>query len=124
MSSKKPNTQLDPSTKNFLESEDFKSSANYGVTPDVLNYKKLFGLTLAGIILVVGLVYFSMVLFDYYAFKASQDAAINAVFYEIEELRAKDASELTTFGVINDEEGIFRIPVDSAMTLVLEKYKN
>mgnify|MGYP006309697587 FL=1 len=35
-----------------------------------------------------------------------------------------DSSELTsTYGVVNEEEGIYRIPVDEAMKLTVEKYR-
>jgi hypothetical protein len=45
------------------------------------------------------------------------------VFYNIEELRAMDKEILSTFEVIDTENGVYRVPVDSAITLVLEDYK-
>jgi hypothetical protein len=91
--------------ENFIQDKEHNYSLNYGVTPDKLNNKKLFGLFLAGIILVSAMVYFSMVLYDYYAFTTSQSAAESAVFYEIEDLRAQDAEQLSTFGVVDGENG-------------------
>jgi hypothetical protein len=117
------NSGKDENKDDILNRDDVKNSISYGVTPDDLDYKKLFGLTFVGIILVVVLVIFAKVLFDYYAFTSSQEAAKNAVFYDIEELRARDNKLLSTFEVIDSEKGVFRVPVDSAITLVLEDYK-
>lgn len=117
------NSGVDENKDDILNTDYVKNSINYGVTPDDLDYKKLFGLTAIGIIIIVALVIFAKVLFDYYAFTSSQEAATNAVFYNIEELRAKDNELLTTFEVIDAENGVFRVPVDSAITLVLEDYK-
>lgn len=117
------NSGVDENKDDILNTDYVKNSINYGVTPDDLDYKKLFGLTFVGIILIVVLVIFAMVLFDYYAFNSSQEAAKNAVFYNIEELRAMDKEILSTFEVIDTENGVYRVPVDSAITLVLEDYK-
>jgi hypothetical protein len=125
MSSKDSNISKKGSDlENFIQDKENNYSLNYGVTPDKLNNKKLFGLFLAGIILVVVLVYISMTLFNYYAFTSSQAAAESAVFYEIEDLKAQDKQLLTTFGVIDEESGLFRVPVDTAITLILEDYTN
>lgn len=117
------NSGVDENKDDILNTDYVKNSINYGVTPDDLDYKKLFGLTFVGIILIVVLVIFAVVLFDYYAFNSSQEAAKNAVFYNIEELRAMDKEILSTFEVIDTENGVYRVPVDSAITLVLEDYK-
>lgn len=110
--------------KDFLADKDNKGSVEYGVMPDKLDYRKLFGLFFAGILLVVVLIYFAMVLFSYYTFKATQAKAESAVFYELEDIRSRDHEMLTTFGVVDEENNVFRIPVDSAITLVVEEYNN
>lgn len=125
MSSKDSNISKKGSDlEKFLQNEEHKSSADYGVTPDKLDNKKLFLLFIAGIILVTLMVYFSMTLFNYYAFTTSQAAAESAVFYEIEDLKAQDKELLTTYGVVDEENGVFRVPVDTAITLILEDYSN
>jgi hypothetical protein len=125
MSSKDSNISKKGSDlENFLQDKEHKYSADYGVTPDKLNDKKLFLLFTGGIILVALMVYFSMTLFNYYAFTTSQAAAESAVFYEIEDLKSQDNELLTTFGVVDSENGVFRVPVDTAITLILEDYSN
>ncbi len=112
-----------PNASEILKEGYVKESINYGVTPDTLNYKRLFGYFFGGIILVSVMVYGSKTMFNYFSFKASQEAAINAVFYDIEELRAKDKEILTTFGVVDEDKNLYRVPVDSAITLILNDYK-
>jgi len=108
----------------FLAENENKVSVQLGATPDTLNYKKLFGLFLAGILLVVALVYFAMVYFNYLTFKQTQEVAESAVYYQLETLRANDTEVLNNYGVVNAETGIYRVPVDSAATLVVEDYQN
>lgn len=108
----------------FLADYENKESVQLGASPDKLDYKKLFGLFLAGILLVVALVYFAMMYFNYLTFKQTQEAAESAVYYQLETLRANDAEILNNFGVIEAETGIYRVPVDSAVTLVVEDYQN
>lgn len=108
----------------FLADIDNKESVQLGATPDSFNYKTLFGLFLAGILLVVALVYFAMTYFDYLTFKQTQEAAESAVYYQLETLRANDAEVLNNYGVVDADAGIYRVPVDSAATLVVEDYQN
>lgn len=104
------------------DNQDFSDSVSHGVTPDTLDYGKLFALVFAGVMLVVVLVFIAITMFNYFTFQSSQNAAVNAVFYELEELRAKHELELTTFGVVDEQAGIFRVPVDSAITLIVNEY--
>lgn len=110
--------------KDFLSDEESKHSVSLGATPDSLDYKKLFGLFFAGIFLTVVLIIIAVNLFNYYAFKQSQNAAESAVFYELQDIKNRDHEILTTFGVVDAETGTYRVPVDSAVTLVLEDYAN
>lgn len=110
--------------KDFLNDDESKQSVSLGATPDSLDYKKLFGLFFAGILLTVVLIIIAVNLFNYYAFKQSQRAAESAVFYEIKDIRNRDNEILTTYGVVNAETGTYRVPVDSAITLILDDYNN
>lgn len=108
----------------FLADKESKESVQIGASPDTFDYKKLFGLFLAGILLVVALVLFAMTYFNYLTFKQTQEAAESAVYYQLETLRANDAEVLNNFGVVDSDAGIYRVPVDSAATLVVEDYQN
>lgn len=106
----------------ILSNPEIQESIRYGAMPDKLNYTKLFGYTFLGIVVVVILLAISWQLFRYTAFQKSQQAAINAVFHELEDLRYRHNRDLHAFEVIDEENGIFRVPIDSAMTLVVEDY--
>lgn len=41
----------------------------------------------------------------------------------VRELRNQAIEENTTYGVVNEPEGIYRIPVEEAMRLTVEKYR-
>jgi hypothetical protein len=108
--------------EDVLAQPEVQESIRYGATPDNLNYVQLFALFFAGIILVIVLVYASMTMYRYMIFKSSQEAAINAVFYELEDLKERQKQTLTTFEILDLEAGIYRVPVDSAISLVLDDY--
>ncbi|HAC15263.1 MAG TPA: hypothetical protein DCE78_04880 [Bacteroidetes bacterium] len=110
--------------QDFLNDKSVKESLAKGASPDKLNYKSLFGWFFAGILTVVVFIYIAMTLYNYFSFHQGQKSAASAVFYELEDLRAKHNEELTTFGVIDDSSGVYRVPVDSAITLILEDYAN
>lgn len=106
----------------FMLDQESNYSVNYGVTPDRLDTKRLFGLIFIGILIVSVMIGGVQILFNYYSYIKSQAAAENAVFFELEDIRARDKELLTTFGVVDGENGVYRAPVDSAITLVLEDY--
>lgn len=119
-------SKLDPlkgeRKEDILSNPEVQESIRYGAMHDNLNYKKLFGYTFLGIVIVIGLLLIALQLFRFTAFQKSQQAAINAEFYELNDLRERHHRELTTFEAIDEEAGIFRIPIVSAMTLIVEDY--
>lgn len=118
--------QLDPlkgeRKEDILARKDVQDSIRLGVSPDDLNYKKLFGYTLLGIIIVGALLILALNMFRYTAFQKSQEAAINAEFYELDALRSRHADQLNSFTIIDEQSGKYAVPVDSAITLIVEDY--
>jgi hypothetical protein len=108
----------------FLSDKENKQSVQLGASPDTFNYKTLFGLFIAGILLVVALIYFAITYFNYLTFKQTQQAAESAVYFQLESLKAQDSAVLNHYGVIDAESGIYRVPVDSAVSLVVQDYQN
>lgn len=102
-----------------LTVEELRKELELGVVEDKLNDGNLFFLFTAGVILVVVLVFAAFQMYRYFDFKASYKAALAATYPEITNLKATHQRELTTVGVIDAENGIYRIPVDSAFTLIL-----
>lgn len=100
------------------EDEEFAVAVGHGVMSDELNYKKLifwssFGTALV-IIFVIGLVYFS----QYSLFEAQREVSNQTVFSDVNDLYERQEQDLNSFGVIDAEEGIYRIPIDSAISKI------
>lgn len=97
---------------------EFAHAVNHGVMSDTLNYRKLIFWSSLGtalvIIFVVGLVYFS----QYSLFEAQKEASSLSTYSEIGELKAEQNQELNSFGVVSVEDGIYRIPIDSAISRI------
>jgi hypothetical protein len=105
-----------------LQTDDEKLSAavSHGVNDDDLNYKKLFFWTTFGtalvVVIIVGLIQFAQASW----FDAQQNASINSEYSQIKELKAKDQQILNTYGVVDLEEGTYRIPIDQAINNIAE----
>lgn len=100
------------------EDDEFAGAVEHGVMSDTLNYNKLIfwstlGTTLV-VIFVIGLVYFS----QYSLFEAQKQVSTQSSYSEIQELKAEQNQELNSFGVVDLEEGIYRIPIDSAISRI------
>ncbi|SMO44102.1 transposase [Gracilimonas mengyeensis] len=100
------------------EDDEFAVAVSQGVMSDELNYKKLifwssFGTALV-IIFVIGLVFFS----QYSLFEAQREVSNQTVFSDVNDLYERQEEELNSFGVVDIEEGIYRIPIDSAISKI------
>lgn len=99
-------------------SENFIASVNYGATFDNLNYKRLLFWGIFGIAVIVIFVQSIMFIHDYTESSAVQLQSEQSLFYDIDEMKLNDQEILNSFGVVNAEEGIYRIPIDSAITQI------
>ena len=102
-------------------SEKFSESVSYGADPDRLNYPRLIFWSLFGTGIVLFTVLAIMAVYNYTITSAEQSRAAESQFYNISELEARDRATLESFGVVDLEAGIYRIPIDSAMTLIAEE---
>lgn len=124
MATKKTKESIDLGTlepEYGLTIEELRRDLEYGVVPDDLNYSKLFPMFLAGILLVVALVIGAIEMYRWFDFQASQKAAISAKYPVITNLKQQHQSDLTTTGVVDADNQVYRIPVDSAITLILNE---
>tara|TARA_R110000868_G_scaffold270814_1_gene530293 strand:+ start:522 stop:1061 length:540 start_codon:yes stop_codon:yes gene_type:complete len=105
-----------------LETEDevLAAAVSHGVNDDNLNYKKLFFWSVFGIglvvVIIIGLIQFAEASW----FKAQKEASINSEYSKIKELKAKDQEILNSYGVVDLEEGTYRIPIDQAINNIAE----
>lgn len=100
------------------EDEEFSAAVSHGVMSDNLNYGKLIFWSTLGtslvIIFVIGLVYFS----QYSLFEAQKEASSRVTYSDYGALVAEQKQELNSYGVVDLEEGIYRIPIDSAISRI------
>ncbi|MDR9417894.1 transposase [Gracilimonas sp.] len=100
------------------DDSEFAAAVEHGVMSDTLNYKKLIFWSTLGtslvIIFVIGLVYFS----QYSLFEAQKEASSRVTYSDFSELVAEQEQELNSFGVVDLEDGIYRIPIDSAINKI------
>lgn len=99
-------------------SEEFIASVNYGANFDKLNYKRLMFWSVFGIAVIVIFVQSIIFIYDYTQSSATQLRSEQSQFYNIDELKQNDQEELNSFGVVDAEAGIYRIPIDSAITQI------
>lgn len=100
------------------DNENFHYDVSYGVTKDDINFNKLifWSSVIVGLVIVmaIGLVYFAQFsLFDTQQKVSKISPASNAQILEAEQLE-----ELNSFGVVDLENGIYRIPIDSAINKI------
>lgn len=98
--------------------EDFIESVNYGANFDKLNYKRLTFWAVFGIAIMLFIVQSIKFIHEYTKSSATQLRSEQSQFYDIEEIKLNDEETLNSFGVVDPEAGIYRIPVDSAITLI------
>ncbi|SMO55899.1 hypothetical protein [Fodinibius sediminis] len=100
-----------------VSDEEVASSLEHGVMFDHLNYKRLIFWSVLGIILVL---VFVQALFEMYQTNKSslqnRVSAQSGEYYQANELKKEAEEKLSTFGVINLEEGTYRMPIDSVIS--------
>lgn len=99
-----------------ISDQEVAESLEHGVMFDKLNYKRLTFWSVLGTILVI---IFVQSLFEMYQYnKQSIEERVSAAsgeFYKVNQLKKEARKELNSFGVVNLEEGTYRIPIDSVL---------
>jgi len=99
-------------------SENFVDSVEYGATFDNLNYNRLTFWSVFGTSVILIFIISIMFIHEYTRTSALQRSDESSLYYEINELQEQDKETLETFGVVDPEEGIYRVPIDSAITIM------
>jgi hypothetical protein len=60
-------------------------------------------------------------LYDYTFNNVGQKSADESVYYDIKQLNETSIQQLNSFGVVDMEEGIYSIPIDSAITKIAQE---
>jgi transposase-like protein len=106
-----------------ITDEEVANSVEHGVMDDKLNYKRLIFWSIFGIILVL---IFARALFEMYQYNEQtlqERVSAESEFYEVTKMKNEARQDLDSFGVVDLENGIYRIPIDSAITQIAADYE-
>lgn len=98
-----------------VSDEDVAESLSYGVMADRLNYKRLAFWSVLGIILVLIFVQVLVEMYEYNTQISRERISAQSEYYEVNRINREAEETLSTFGVVDLEESIYRIPIDSAI---------
>jgi len=99
-------------------SDDFAKSIEYGATYDELNYNRLTFWSVFGTVVILLFIVAVMFMHEYTRTSSLQDRSEQSIYYDIEQLERTDQLKLDSFGVVDPDAGIYRIPIDSAITII------
>ncbi len=100
-----------------IESDNaaFVHAVNYGVEDEGLNMPSIYMWSGIGIVAVVVFIAVLIPFAQYSLNNAKENANITSSYYEIEKLTQEADERLNSYGVVDLEEGVYRIPIDEAI---------
>lgn len=111
----------DKETVDLQVTEEFENDYEFGATPDNLNYNRLFFWTGFGTIVILLFIVSIYYVYDYTFQGIGQQSSESSQYYEVDQVREDNLERLNSFGIIDLEEGVYRIPIDSAITRMVEE---
>ncbi len=98
-----------------ISDDELADSMQHGVMYDKLNYKRLTFWSVLGVILVIVFVQALFEMYQYHMDTTQLRVSSESEYYQSKELKEDAEEKLNTFGVVDLEEGIYRMPVDSVI---------
>lgn len=95
--------------------EELANSVEHGVMQDKLNYKRLIFWSLFGTILVVIFVRGLYEMYEYNTEATQERVSSESEYYQVNQMKRQARQQLDSFGVVDLENGTYRIPIDSAI---------
>lgn len=96
-------------------------SVESGVMLDQLNYKRLIFWSVFGIILVLIFVQALFEMYQYDTQVTKERVSAESEYYQANQMKQEARQELESFGVVDLENGIYRIPIDSAISQMADE---
>jgi len=91
-------------------------SIEHGVMLDQLNYKRLIFWSVFGTILVLIFVKALYEMNQYNTQNTQDRVSAKSEYYQVNQMKRDSQQQLNSFGVVDLENGIYRIPIDSAIS--------
>ena len=118
------NNNINPENEDFeidVSSNEMARSVDKGVMDDNPNYRRILFWSILGTTIFVVFVVMLASIYDFNSYLTQTSTSEESSYYQIKELNEKAEQRLTSFGVIDEEKGIYRIPIDSAITTYVEE---
>jgi transposase-like protein len=98
--------------------EQLADSVEHGVMQDKLNYKHLIFWSVFGTTLVVIFVWGLIQMYQYNTGVTQDRVSSESEYYQVNQMKREARQQLDSFGVVDLENGTYRIPIDSAINKV------
>lgn len=98
--------------------DEFAKSVEYGATFDTLNYSRLTFWSIFGTAVILLFIVSVMFMHEYTRTSSLQERSEQSIYYNIEEINRTDRAILDSFGIVDPDAGIYRVPIDSAITII------
>lgn len=98
-----------------ISNERVANSVEHGVMDDKLNYKRLIFWSVFGTILVVIFVRGLIEMYQYNMQVTQERVSSESEYYQVNQMKKEAQEQLDSFGVVDLENGTYRIPIDSAI---------
>lgn len=97
---------------------NFEKEVSFGVSEDNVSLRTVSFWIVLGIFVVIITLIGVYNMYKYNQFLSAQQAAIDTEYHELKERREREYQMLNTFELVDEENRRYRIPIDSAMTLL------
>jgi hypothetical protein len=101
--------------------DNFTLSVEKGVTADNLDIKMITFWSFITVAFMLAMIIGSYKIYTYWGFRSSISQAINTQYKDLSLKRASDANHLTTYGMVDGDSGVYRIPIDSAIDAYVQE---
>ncbi|WP_440999516.1 transposase [Fodinibius sp. SL11] len=98
-----------------INDDELADSVEHGVMADKLNYKRLIFWSVVGTILVIVFVRGLIEMYQYNVEVTQDRVSSESEYYQVNQMKQESRQQLDSFGVVDLENGIYRIPIDSAI---------
>ncbi len=101
--------------------DSYASSVENGVSLDTPDYRKIVFWSTFGSAVILLIIVSVFYVHSYTMSNISDRTSEESQFYNIQEIQQREAETLNSYGVVDPEEGIYRIPIDSAITEIVNE---
>lgn len=101
--------------------DDYDKSVTYGASFDTPNYQRIVFWSAFGSAVVLLIIVSVFYVHSYTTSNVADRTSEESQFYNIEEIQQRETETLNSYGVVDSEEGIYRIPIDQAISEIVNE---